>query len=85
MVLILDGNSNIGAHDRSIICYLICLRHLNRPRAVTIWIFSPERPIILHECATRAELPSNISTIDRLGSHWSFLYHGRRDQCPCAK
>ena len=34
MVLI-DGNSEIGAHVRSNLCYLICLRHLIRSRAVT--------------------------------------------------
>ena len=28
MVLILDGNPEIGAHVRSNLCYLICLRHL---------------------------------------------------------
>ena len=28
MVLTLDGNSEIGAHVRSNLCYLICLRHL---------------------------------------------------------
>ena len=27
MVLILDGNPEIGAHVRSNLCYLICLRH----------------------------------------------------------
>ena len=36
MVLILDGKSEIGAHVRSILCYLICFRHLIRPKAVTI-------------------------------------------------
>ena len=33
--LIFDGNSEIGAHVRSILCYLICSRHLIRSRAVT--------------------------------------------------
>ena len=27
MVLVLDGNSEIGAHVRSYLCYLICIRH----------------------------------------------------------
>ena len=36
MVLKLDGNSEIGAH----VCYLICLRHLIRSKAVTIRILS---------------------------------------------
>ena len=35
MVLILNFNSVIGAHVRSTICYLICLRHLIRSRTVT--------------------------------------------------
>ena len=30
MVLILDGNSVIGAHVRSNLCYLICVRRLIR-------------------------------------------------------
>ena len=30
MVLILDVNSEIGAHARRNLCYLICLRHLLR-------------------------------------------------------
>ena len=29
MVLILDGISKVGAHERSDFIYLICLRHLN--------------------------------------------------------
>ena len=33
-------NIEIGAYARSNICYLICLRHLIRSRAVTNWIFS---------------------------------------------
>ena len=36
MVLILDGNSEIGAHVRSNLCYFICLRHLIRSRARNI-------------------------------------------------
>ena len=35
MVLMLDGSSEIGKHRRSNLCYLICLRHLIRSRAVT--------------------------------------------------
>ena len=52
MVSILDGNSRIGAHVRSNLCYLICLRYLIRSRAVTNRIFfSPKRSIFLHACA----------------------------------
>ena len=39
MVLILDGNSEIGAHVGWNICYLIWLRHLIRSRAVRNRIF----------------------------------------------
>ena len=39
MVLVSDGNSEIGVHVRRNICYLICLRHLIRPRAVTNRIY----------------------------------------------
>ena len=59
MILILDGNSEIGAPVRS--DYLICLRHLFRSRAVTYHNIYPKRPIFLHNFATRPELPSNIS------------------------
>ena len=40
MVLILDGNPEIGVHVRSNLCYFICLRHLLRSRAVTNRIIS---------------------------------------------
>ena len=39
MVLILDGNLDKGAHVSNNLCYLTWLRHLIRPRAVTIQIF----------------------------------------------
>ena len=35
MVLILDGSSEIGAHVRSNLGHIICLRHLFRSRTVT--------------------------------------------------
>ena len=35
MVLILDGNLEIGAHDKGILCYRIWLRHWIKSRAVT--------------------------------------------------
>ena len=60
MVLILDGNSEIGAHVWSNLCYLICLRHLIRSKTVTNLIF----PIFLHACATCSKLPSDISNMD---------------------
>ena len=46
IVLIIEGNSVIGARERSNLCYLICLRQLIRSRAVRYRLFfSPERPI----------------------------------------
>ena len=65
IVLLLDGNRDIGAHLRSNLCYFICLRHFIRSRTVKIWIFSPKSPILLPACTTWFELPSNISTIVR--------------------
>ena len=45
MELILDGNSEIDAHIRSNLCYLICLRHLIRSHNLD---FSTNEPIFLH-------------------------------------
>ena len=59
MVLILDANSEIGAHVERKLCHLICLRHLIRSREVT----NPEKAIFLHACVTYSELPSNISSM----------------------
>ena len=67
-VLELDVNSEIGAHVRSNPCYLICLRHLIRTRAVANRIFSPERYIFLYAYATCSELPSYTSTMGRTGA-----------------
>ena len=63
MMLLLDGNSEIGAHLRSDIVNLICSMHLIRSRAVSNLKFIPEKPFFLHTCAICFELPSNISTI----------------------
>ena len=46
--LYLDGNLEIGAHARSNLSYLICLRYLFRSRAVTNRIFFLQ--IFLHAC-----------------------------------
>ena len=43
MVLILDGNSEIGAHMRSDLDYLTCLRHLFRSRAITKLYFLQQK------------------------------------------
>ena len=57
MVLISDGNSEIGSHVWSNHCYLLCLRH-------SIQIFFLRKYVFfLHACATCSELPSNISTV----------------------
>ena len=52
---ILDDNSEIGAYVRSNLCYLICLRHLIRSRAVKNQVFP------LHARKTCSEIPSEIS------------------------
>ena len=43
MLRILDGNSDIGAHVRSNLCYLTCFRHFARSRAVPIRFFCSEK------------------------------------------
>ena len=42
MLLILDGNSEIGAHLRNNLYYLIRLRHFNNSREFIIRDFFPE-------------------------------------------
>ena len=42
-VLILDGNSEIGAHERSNLRYMISFMHLIRSGAVTNRIFQSEK------------------------------------------
>ena len=60
----LDGSSEIGAHVRSNLCYLICLRALERSTAFTEVIFSSEKKIFFSSaCATYSEIPSSISTM----------------------
>ena len=64
MVIILDGASEIVAHVRSNLFYLICYRHLMRSKSVTYQIFFlPKIPIFLHVCAIFSELPSNNSAM----------------------
>ena len=49
IVLILDGNSGIGAQVRCNLCYLICLRGIRFDREQSqIVHFSPKRPIFLY-------------------------------------
>ena len=47
MVLTSDGYLEMGAQGSSNLCYLICLRHLIRSKAVTNLTFYPKRPIFL--------------------------------------
>ena len=47
MVLILDGRSEMGAHVRSNLCNLICVRHLVRSGAVKNLIFFSENTYFL--------------------------------------
>ena len=68
MVLIIDGNSEKGAHVRSNLSYLICLRHLNRPRAVTNRIFSLRKDIFSF---MRAQL---VLSYHLLKKPWSALF-----------
>ena len=44
---IIDGNKEIGMNIRSNLCYLICLRHLIRSRAVTNRIFFLQKALTL--------------------------------------
>ena len=67
MVLISDGNSEIGAHVLSKKSgNLICLRHLFGSRAVANHFL----PIFLHTYETCSELRSNISTMKPLTVLW---------------
>ena len=61
-------------------CFLIFLRHLTGPKAVTNrYLSSPKRPYVLHACATCSKLPANISTmppcVKRLHVHGLALTH----------
>ena len=63
MVPIVDGNSDIVAQVRRILCYLICSRN-----SAQIWFCSQKKNILLHACARYAMLPSNKSTTCRVFS-----------------
>ena len=72
MLFILEGNADIGAHEGSNQCYLICLINLIKSRAVTNCI-SPKRAILLHACATCSELPSSIMILINVTSSMIFF------------
>ena len=63
MALKLIGNSEVGAHIRSNLWYLICLRHWIESSHISYFIFNSEKTFLLHACATCSELPYNISNM----------------------
>ena len=63
MLLILDGNSDIGAHVRSNLCYMIFVRHFIRSRAIINAIFFYLNHFFLHARAICSELPSDLRTM----------------------
>ena len=69
MVLISDGNSEIGSYVKSGICnFILNIRHLFR-------FFPQLRPVLPHVCAACSELPSYTSTmacIDVQEAHLGF-------------
>ena len=66
MVLTLDGNSEIGAYVRNNICYLICLMHFIRSRAVKNRECSSRKSFFHLACAACSEIPSALSTIKNM-------------------
>ena len=71
MVLILDGNCEIGAHVRSNLCYLTYLRTLISSRVGTNRIFLSEKTYIPSCVRTCSVLPSNKSTMDPTFSYYT--------------
>ena len=66
------GFSEICAHVRSDLCYLISLRHWYRSGAVTNRFLSlQKRPIYLHTCAPCSELPCHARTT---GLHEHYIF-----------
>ena len=63
-VLILDGNSEIGAHVRSNLCHLIWIRHLISSGVVLKgYFFYPKILFFFHAYATCYELPFYIGSV----------------------
>ena len=78
MALVVDGNSEIGAHIRCTLFYLISFMHLVGSKAVTFMavtdrFYSPNRPSFLHACATCSELPSNTMCMNRI-EHLQYVH-----------
>ena len=65
MVIMFDGSSEIGAHVRSNLCFSICLigSRLDRDQSEIDFFLSLMRA----RARACSELPSNISTMCRLG------------------
>ena len=64
MVLILDGNLEIGAHVRCNFCYFTCLRHLIEcSHKSDFYFFRKDLLSYMRACATCPELPSSIITL----------------------
>ena len=63
MVVILDGNSETGAHVWRGSGSLTCFVQIDSSRECKIFLL--KRPVFLHTCATYSVLPSNTSTIIR--------------------
>ena len=77
MVLVLDGNSEIGAHVRSNLFPLFMFKAFGQIESISqieIYFISLKRPICLHACATCFELPSHIGTMVGIGT-LSFTMH----------
>ena len=79
MVLILDGNSELGAQVRSNLCYLICLRHLLWSGAVTKRIFFLQKDLFSFMRAPHVLVSHKI----RLRQHYTFEKEANSDTvCP---
>ena len=64
-LMVIDGNSEMNVHVKSYPFNFTW--SFIRSRAVPIMILYPKRHFIHHACATWIELPSNISTMERIG------------------
>ena len=79
MVLIFDGNSEIGTYVLSDFGYLFCLRHLIRSRVVTNLIFSSSEITSFFARAQHILRRSYISTMNQPKHVWfgsGFPYSG---------
>ena len=82
MLLILDGNSETGAHVSCGFGYLFCLRHLFKSSAAKNQLYFKKRLNFLHTCAPCFELPSYTSTMAALV--WKRCHAIRRTRSPRA-